>query len=292
MDRRRTSTESSKNLFERSRNSLVATSLAIGVAALSACGPNAEAQPPKETATQSSEATPTPSETAPAPVEGVEAKFAEAEAQYEAFVASFTPEQKVAYDKLSPENLATMSDVEMQAAFAIPLSEVADENGEIDPNLYAVSNVLRSGAADFGPCTDAVISKYGSAIDINPADIEAEVTRYTNNAAQAMIGTTGTVNTGVFGRCVNVTMIRDLGEDTKNSIKPYEFVASLVPDSTQFDATTGNISFTATATDNWDSKSMSDYTGESVSEQLQEVQVITQLGLHANEQGNVVPTLK
>ena len=61
------STQENQSFFERKRNRLVAAGLAmgIGVAALTGCGPNAEAKGPTQEVTQSIEATPSVSETTP-----------------------------------------------------------------------------------------------------------------------------------------------------------------------------------------------------------------------------------
>jgi len=79
MDRRQpttepqtTNSEAGKSFFERKRNRLVATgiTLGIGIAALTGCGPNADAQPsPEPSVTQSVETTAPTTEVTPAPTE-------------------------------------------------------------------------------------------------------------------------------------------------------------------------------------------------------------------------------
>lgn len=79
MDRRQpttepqtTNSEAGKSFFERKRNRLVATgiTLGIGIAALTGCGPNADAQPgPEPSVTQSVETTAPTTEVTPTPTE-------------------------------------------------------------------------------------------------------------------------------------------------------------------------------------------------------------------------------
>ncbi|MGV9002141.1 MAG: hypothetical protein ACOH18_04300 [Candidatus Saccharimonadaceae bacterium] len=255
--------------------------------ALGGCGTNARAEGPTPGTTPSAGASATPGETAPSSVDGVEKKFEEAQTEHEAFVASFSAEQKAVYDQLTPENLATMSDTQIQEIFAIPLTEVQDENGQIDPNKYAISVVIRSGANELAPCSDATFSKYGGAIKMTPDDITAEVTRYTNNSAIGLKGTNGTIDTGKMFRCSNIQAAIDLFSE---NIPKYNFVQSLVPNSVQYDAAKGNIAISVHSTDNFDAEKLAKHTHEDITPQLDSTETIYFNGLHVNDKGNVVPT--
>lgn len=223
------------------------------------------------------------------PANAVAANFAEEKAQYDEWVASFTPEQRAAYDALAPDKLEAMTGEQLADAFSVPLTEVAGDDGSIDPNLFVTSDTIRTDAANRGGCSEDTFSRYGGPLGMTHDDIAQEVAKYINTAARSVIGTDGNPGVSILERCVSVANFRSLGDEASEAIQPYAFVQRPLMDTIQYDDATGTLTWSMTITDNYDNEALYPYTGDSSTEQvLGKTSTVNLRDLHVTDDGRVM----
>ena len=190
------------DLKEQKRNKISDKLLAVGgalalAASLSACGPKeagADNQTP-ETTTSFEENTPEPpmnptdtqtiglevdsSDHIEASGSGSEVvpSIESADEQFEAWLGTLSQEQLDFYNKMTPEYIATLSPDEITEVFRVPISEVINADGEIDPKKAAVSFLMRAGMGSTIASDPELLAKEGidaSTMDLSEFDEVAE----------------------------------------------------------------------------------------------------------------------
>ena len=220
-----------------------------------------------------------------------ESQLSESESRYADYLKTLSPEQRAVRESLNPDALAVMNDAQLAEAFTIKSKEVVVD-GKIDPLLYTEAMNARISAMDNSGLSSKEYDKWGGLDKFGTNVIDEVADKYYKTESKALFGFVNTNPTLTVALALGSSVDQII--NSKLSPKPaerYHYRSTVEPSSVE--STIGangylDITFLSHASDNWDTKAMTQYNLERLPWDSQNKWYVT--GLHVTDDGAVWPT--